>query len=141
MTSHREQIMSAIASTLVGTTGVGTRIWRSRTEAFARNETPCLVIEPGTDRASMPAVSMPRIDWTLSVTIAVGTRGTIPDQLADPVISSIHSKLMADRSLGGLVLDIYPESVDPQLDKADATSCWTVTTWTVRYRTGVTSLA
>lgn len=139
-TSRREAILAAITSTLANTTGVGTRIYRSRVEAFQRNETPAIVIEPGPDRANPEAVSTPKIDWTLLVTIAIGTRGTIPDQLADPVIISIHDKLMADRTLGGKVLDIYPDSVDPQFDKADATSCWTVTTWRVRYRTSVTSV-
>ena len=138
--SKREQILAAIATTLAGTTGVSTRIYRSRVEAFARNEAPALVIEPGTDNAAEEVVSTCKIDWRLTVLVAVYTRGAIPDQLADPIIKDLHSKLLTDRTLGGLVMDIWPVSVDPQMEKADQPALWSVCTYTVRYRTGVTDL-
>jgi len=141
MASKREQILAAIRSTLTGTTGVGTRIYRSRVEAFQRNETPAIVIEPANDTSSSEPVSTCKIDWTLQVLIAVHTRGgAIPDQTADPILVSIHSKLMTDRTLGGLAMDIWPVSIDPQLDKADAASNWTVCTYQVRYRTQITTI-
>ena len=140
MASKREQIMAAIKTALTNTTGVGTRIYRSRVEAFNRNEAPALVIEPGTDTAATEPVSTCKIDWTLTVLVAVHTRGGIPDQTADPIIASVHSKLMADRTLGGLIMDIWPISVDPQFDKADAASCWTVCSYQVRYRSQVTTI-
>ena len=141
MSTKREQILAAIATTLEGTADVGTRIYRSRVEAFARNEAPALVIEPGTDSASEEQVSTCKIDWRLPVLIAVHTRGAIPDQLADPIIASIHSQLMADRTLGGLVMDIWPGTVDPQMEKADQPALWTVLTYNVRYRSSVTDLS
>lgn len=140
MASKREQILAAIRTTLTSTVGVGTRIYRSRVEAFQRNEAPALVIEPGNDTSSPEPVSTCKIDWTLQVLIAVHTRGGIPDQAADPTIVDIHSKLMADRTLGGLVMDIWPVSVDPQFDKADAAANWTVCTYQVRYRTSLSSI-
>lgn len=140
MASKREQILAAIRTTLTSTVGVGTRIYRSRVEAFQRNEAPALVIEPGNDTSSPEPVSSCKIDWTLQVLIAVHTRGGIPDQAADPTIVDIHSRLMADRTLGGLVMDIWPVSVDPQFDKADAASNWTVCTYQVRYRTTIASI-
>jgi hypothetical protein len=141
MPSKRESILAAVATTLVGTTGVAMkRIYRSRVEAFARNEAPALVIEPGTDSASEELVSNCKIDWRLPVLIAVYTRGAIPDQLADPIIISLHSKLMADRTLGGLAMDIFPGTVDPQMEKADQPALWTVCTYNVRYRSSVADL-
>jgi hypothetical protein len=140
MATKRESILAAIVTTLAGTTGVSTRIYRSRVEAFARSEAPALVIEPGTDSAAEELVSTCKIDWRLPVLIAVYTRGAIPDQLADPIINSIHTKLMADRTLGGLVMDIWPGTVDPQIESADQPALWTVCTYNVRYRTSVTSL-
>ena len=141
MTTKREQILAAIATTLEGTANVGARIYRSRVEAFARNEAPALVIEPGTDSAAEEQVSTCKIDWRLPVLVAVYTRGAIPDQLADPIIASIHSQLMADRTLGGLVMDIWPGTVDPQMEKADQPALWTVLTYNVRYRSSVTDLS
>ena len=135
MTTKREQILAAIATTLEDTANVGTRIYRSRVEAFARNEAPA------TDSAAEEQVSTCKIDWRLPVLVAVYTRGAIPDQLADPIIASIHSQLMADRTLGGLVMDIWPGTVDPQMEKADQPALWTVCTYNVRYRTSITDLS
>jgi hypothetical protein len=136
----REQILAEIADTLAGTTGVGTRIYRSRQEAFARNEAPCLLIEPQTDTPSEEFVSTCKIDWRMPVSIIVHTRGAIPEQLAGPIIASLHSKLMADRTLGGLVMDIYPGPVEHAREQADATAGWTTCVYVVRYRTSITDL-
>ena len=131
--SRREQILSYAATALAGTTQVGNRIYRSRVDAFSREEAPAIVVEPGMDRAV--EFSSCKLDWTLELIIAVYTRGQIPDQLADPIIVDVNSRLMADRSMGGLAIDILPAMVDPQRDKADLTSLWTVLTYKVRYRT------
>jgi hypothetical protein len=139
--TKREQIMAAVATALVNTTGVGTRIYRSRVEAFSRNESPALVIEPGLDSAASEPVSTCKIDWTFQLIIAVYTRGAIPDQVADPVIKSVHSKLMTDRTLGGLAMDLWPVSVEPQLASADLPALWTVLTYQVRYRSSITDLS
>ena len=141
MTTKREQILSAIATILADADGVTGRVYRSRQEAFSRNESPAIVIEPGGDQAAAEPVSTCKIDWTFTVVVAVYARGTVPDQTADPVIQSMHSLLMADRTLGGLVMDIWPSSMDPQFDKADLAAGWMVNTYTVRYRTSVTDLS
>ena len=133
MASRREQILAHVAAALAGTVQVGNRIYRSRVEAFSRDEAPAIVVEPGPDRAQ--EYSNCRIDWTLELIVAVYSRGQIPDQLADPIVVDVHSRLMADRSLGGLAIDIMPTLHDPQRDKADLTSQWMVLSYQVRYRT------
>ena len=45
MTTKRETILARIATVLAGTTGVSDRIFRGRTTAFTRSETPSIVIE------------------------------------------------------------------------------------------------
>jgi hypothetical protein len=136
----REQIIEAIATALAGTTGVGPRIYRSRAEAFARNEAPCLLIEPGIDTAREEPVSNCKIDWRLPVSITIHTRGPIPEQLAAPIIADVHTRLMTDRTLGGVAFDIWPQDVTHQREQADATAGWTTCTYTVRYRTSVHDL-
>jgi hypothetical protein len=139
MTSRREQILSAIATALATTDGVSGRVYRSRVEAFSRNEAPAIIIEPGPDRAQ--TYSICKLDWTLDILVVVHTRGQIPDQLADPILVDAHDKLMADRTLGGLAIDIVPTLSDPQRDKAELTSLWQVNTYQVRYRTAVDDLS
>ena len=136
----REQIIAAVATALVGTTGVSTRIYRSRAEAFARDEAPAIIIEPAADVPRGEPVSTCKIDWTLTVAIIVYTRGAIPDQLAAPIVGSLHSKLMVDRTLGGLALDVWPGQVLHQKEQADQTAGWTTCDYTVRYRTSITDL-
>lgn len=136
----RERILAAVTSALAGTTGVSSRIYRSRVEAFARSEAPAIVIEPVDDVPAQEPVSTCKIDWRLQVNILVHTRGAIPDQLAAPIIASLHSKLMADRTLGGLTLDVWPGTVQHQREQADAAAGWTICTYSVRYRTSTTDL-
>lgn len=141
MTTKREQILSAVATALAATNGVTGRVYRSRQEPLSRNESPAVVIQPGSESQSFEPVSTCKIDHTLTLVVAVYARGTIPDQVADPVVKSVHSLLMADRTLGGRVMDIWPLARDPQFSEADLAAVWEVLTYQVRYRTSITDLS
>jgi len=138
--SKRELILAAIRSALTNTVGVGTRIYRSRVEPMARQESPAIVVEPLKDTCDQNT-SLPTLDWSLLVRVAVVTRASIPDQAADPVIESLHSKLMADLTLGGLAIDIQPVQVEFQAVEADVPAGVAMCDYLVRYRTSVTNLA
>ena len=132
--------MAAVASALVGTTGVSTRIYRSRVEPMARAESPAIVIEPLSDTAEQNT-ALPTLDWSLTVRISVIVRGAVPDQLADPIIESLHSKLMADLTLGGYAIDVQPQSVSFEMIEADQPAGVISCDYLIRYRTSVTNLA
>jgi hypothetical protein len=66
MTTKRETILAAIRTALTSTTGVGTRIYRSRVEPIAREESPAIVVEPFSDTASQNT-SLPTLDWAMTV--------------------------------------------------------------------------
>lgn len=140
MTTRRESILAAIASALTGTTGVSTRIYRSRVEPLSRGESPALVIEPINDTAEQNT-SLPTLDWSLTVRIAVIVRGNVPDQIADPIVESLHAKLMADLTLGGYAIDVQPQGVNFELVEADQPAGVIACDYLVRYRTSVTNLA
>lgn len=140
MSSKREQILAAIRAALTGTTGVGTRIYRSRVEPMARQESPAIVVEPVSDTAEQNT-SLPTLDWSLTVRVAVIVRGAIPDQVADPIIESLHAKLMADLTLGGYAIDIQPQSVNFEMVEADQPAGVISCDYLIRYRTSVTNLA
>jgi len=139
MTTKREQVLTAIRTVLTGTAGVGTRIYRSRVEPLARQESPAIVIEPITDQAQQNT-SLPKLDWSLTVRIAVIVRGNIPDQLADATVSSMHTKLMADLTLGGIAYDVQPSLVNFELVEADQPAGVISCDYVVRYRTQVADL-
>lgn len=141
MASKREQILEFAHDALAGVPDVGTRIFRSRIEAFQRSEAPAIVVEPGQDSAISPSASNCYIDWQLMLIVAVYTRGHQPETLADPIISAIHNRLMSDRTMGGLTMDIWPDEVEPSFEKADRPALWTICTFKVRYRTSITDLS
>ena len=140
MTTKREQILSAVRTALTGTTGVGTRIYRSRVEPMARAESPAIVIEPVNDTAEQNT-SLPTLDWSLAVRISVIVRGLIPDQQADSIVADLHSKLMTDLTLGGVAMDIRPQSVNFELVEADQPVGIISCDYLIRYRTSAENLA
>lgn len=139
MTTKRESILAAIKTTLAGTTGVGTRIWRSRVQALARQESPAIVVEPISDNAEQNT-SLPTLDWSLTVRVAVIVRGDVPDQQADATVESLHSKIMADLTLGGYAIDVQPQGVSFDLVEADQPAGVIACDFLVRYRTSLTDL-
>ena len=139
MATKREQILSAIVTTLAGTTGVSTRIYRSRVEPMARQESPAIVVEPVVDQPQQNT-SLPTLDWTLTVRVAVIVRGTVPDQQADATVQSLHAKLMADLTLGGYAIDVQPSLVNFEMVEADQPAGVISCDYVVRYRTQVADL-
>ena len=137
--SIREQILDRIETiTLPGTVQVGSRIYRSRAQAFSRSEAPAISISPGEEdpvdaRRSIGA-SMGRLDLYLPVLIEVYVRGAIPDKLADPICVDVHARMMADRDMGGLAVDVQPDGWRPEYEQADATAGWMGQKFLIRYR-------
>ena len=140
MTSKRESILADIASSLAGTVQVGARIYRSRVEPLARGESPAIVVEPISDTAEQNT-SLPTLDWSLIVRVSVIVRATVPDQAADPIVSDMHSKMVADLTLGGYAIDVQPQSVNFELVEADQPAGVISCTYLVRYRTSVADLS
>jgi hypothetical protein len=140
MATRREQILAAVRTAITGTTGVGSRIYRSRVEPLTRNEAPAIVVEPVADQASQNT-SLPTLDWNLTVRVAVIVRGDVPDQVADPIVQDMHQRLMADLTLGGIAFDIQPINVQFELQSADQTAGVVICDYSVRYRTSITDLS
>jgi hypothetical protein len=138
--SIREQILARIATTVLpGTVQVGSRIYRSRAQAYSRSEAPAITVSPGEDNpANAPrttGASLGRLDNNLPVLIEIYVRGDVPDQLADPIGVDVHARMMADRTLGGLAQDVQPDGWKPEYEQADATAGWIGHKFLIRYRT------
>lgn len=138
--TRREAILAAVRTALTNTVGVGTRIYRNRVEPMTRAESPAIVVEPVTDIPTQNT-SLPTLDWTLRVRVVVICRSTIADQAADPTIESLHTKLMADLTLGGLAIDVQPAQVSFEFVEADVPAAVISCEFDIRYRTSVSSLA
>jgi len=139
MTTRRESILARIRTTLTGTSNVGTRIWRSRVQALARQESPAIIIEPVSDTPEQNT-SLPTLDWSLVVRVSVVVRGDVPDQQADPIVESLHAKLMSDLTVGGNAIDIQPGNVSFEMVDADQPTGVISCDYLVRYRTELDDL-
>ena len=138
MASKREQILAAIKTNLTGTTGVGTRIYRSRVAALTRSESPALVLEPITDT---PDINNTRIDWTLRLRVVVIVRGEIPENIADSTIESLHTKILTNTTLGGLAIDIQPSTQTFEVLDADQPAGVITCEYEIQYRTEYNKLS
>ena len=135
MSSKREQILAAIKTNLTGTTGVGTRIYRSRVAALTRAESPALVLEPITDTPNINNSTYLKIDWTLRIRVVVVVRGEIPENIADSTIESLHTKILTNTTLGGLAIDIQPSTQSFEVLDADQPAGIITCEYEIQYRT------
>ena len=133
-----EAILAAVVTRLATITGL--TVYRSRADALSKRQAPAIIVEPGVATAARPGASTNRLDWSMDVQVIIHTRGAIPDQLAGPYLVQVHSLLMADRTLGGLVMDIWPQQFDPQREQADQTAGWQICTYGITYRTFIHDL-
>jgi len=137
MTSKSERILSAIDAALAPTDGVSGRVFRDRWEALARNEMPAIVIEPQSESDEI-ITTTETLTTTLAVNIDVLISGAPLSTLADPIRVSLHSLLIADATLRGLVISCYPtgrqwEAVSGEIGLLRCS-------YAVRYRTSLGSL-
>ena len=140
MATKRERILAALKTNLANTVGVGTRIYRSRAEAFTRSETPAIIIEPISDTPAETQNFNDRINWDFRIRISVVVRGAVPDQVADPTIESLHTKVLTDPSIGGLALDIRPSTTNFEILDADQPAGVISCEFDIEYRTTYNSL-
>ena len=139
MTTRREHIIDAIKTALAGTTSVGSRIYRSRTTAITRENSPCLLIEATSETAEQKA-SVAALDFTVDVTISIITRGDVPDELADPIDESLHARLVSDVTLGGYAMDIVRSGTSWEKFDADQAGGVSTCSYSIRYRTAINDL-
>lgn len=135
----REQILQAVMNSLTGTSGVSTRIYRSRVQAFKKNEHPAIIVEPVSDTASHN--TSPRLIWDMVFGVTLLVRADIPDSSGDSSIEDIHSKIMGDATLQGLVVDLQPLNTNWQFLEADDTLGIIINQYKVTYQTALDDLS
>lgn len=119
--TKREQIIAAAVSALAGTTGVGSRIFRSRQDALDADESPSLVVTPDSEEPT--ELTNGYVEARLLFSVEVYARAvSAPDSTADATVQSAHAKLMADPTLGGLAIDLAEAGTEWDFDQADQTA-------------------
>jgi hypothetical protein len=139
VTTAREGILAALA-TLAGTVP-GATFYRSREAAVARSEGSAIVLAPEDEPVELRTAASPVALRNLTALFTILARGEIPDQVADPIIESLHRKLMADRTLGGLCALLTEHSTKWTYEVADLTAAAIEIRYVVRYATSAIDLS
>jgi len=135
--SKSERILAAIEAALTPTAGISGQVFRDRWEALARNEMPAIVIEPQSEDDDV-LTTTETLTTTLRVSVDVLISGAPLSTLADPVRVSAHALLLADATLRGLIISIYPTG--RQWDAVSGEIGVLRCSYAVRYRTSLGSL-
>ena len=134
--SKSERILAAIATALAPTAGISSRVFRDRWEAVARNETPCIVIEPQGESDEVPEVGPINTDLTVSIDILIS--GSPLSTLADPIRVDVHARLMAASFTGLGVIHVYPQNRQWQAEPGEIGILQA--SYAVRYRSSLSDL-
>jgi hypothetical protein len=105
---------------------------RSRTEMLQQAEMPAAIIQALTETPTQNT-SACKIDKKLLVAVLVFVHGEITDEIADPIITEIHKRLMptvngfVDMTLGGLpgVQDVREAGINFKPDAVDGIAAMT----------------
>jgi hypothetical protein len=99
MTTLREGIMSAVLNKLVTMSSLAsTKVFRSRETAITRAESPCIVLRKVSE-ADPETFNVSQRELVFAVDIF--SRGENAEVDTDAIENEVHSKLMAERTLGG----------------------------------------
>ena len=115
--TKRETILARVEAALAGTAGVSTRIYRDRVAAFARAETPALVIEPVSDEADQLAVG--RLSWNLVFQVLVIVRAEEASSASDSIVQEVHNRIISDATLDAMATSLLPTRTDWTFHDAD----------------------
>jgi hypothetical protein len=144
MSTKREQILAALKTKLDAVSQATGGVFRSRLYALKKDQQPAISIEPISDNADPSMIGV--IDWSMLVRVAVIVRGDIatnvaPETAADPIVNAVHSRMISDRSLGGLTMDIEPVSANFELQPGDQPIGVVSLGYRVQYRTSANDLS
>ena len=141
MATKREQILAALKTKLTGTTGVSTRIYRSRPEALTKAATPAIILEPVSDNPRETDTIFSKITWEFRVRVSVIVRGKIPDKVADPTVNSLYTKILTDPTIGGLAIDIRPSVTNFEILESDEPAGIVSAEFEIDYRSSYDNLS
>jgi hypothetical protein len=107
-----EQIADAITAAL---TGAGLAVRLSTESLYSYEDLPVIVLVMGSETAR-PTAGVGYVYWDLSVSLLIGADGDSPTLAPESVRAQAHAALYADRTLGGVVIDLTVSAVNRHID-------------------------
>lgn len=134
MNTWRETILEAVKNRLISADVASGNVYRSRVEAFRRDELPAVIVKPGPERVENTSrgIAMRRF----GIHIEVHARGNPAESYADVVLAAAHSALMADQTLGDVIVRLLEEeTLEPSYADGDEAAISIITTYVAIYPT------
>lgn len=128
MTSTITQILDRLDAVLWANAAAGTQVFRERTDAQSRQETPCINTLVRDDVSTPFSAEMDRHE--LWVELRINIRADTPTPLAELVHQSVHGALVRDPTLTALCVGVRQLGGGFEREEADLSSLIKV----VRYR-------
>jgi len=146
-----EQIMAAIKATLAAAGLIvldpeapeGTEAIEPADDATVRDDIerpyafqdgPCVILDCG-DEYPEPVVGMGWVYWNLEVLALIAAEGPVPKMAPEPTRAAVHSALYADRTLGGVVIDLAVGPISRGTDAVNPACGVAQVTYKLKYRT------
>ena len=143
MTIMTNAAVAAIVAALSAGTPVASQVARVRLRPLAATQTFAVVVTPLQAEASPAAINpnLP-VSWTSAIRVECYARtsaATTPDVAVDSLVEAVYARLMADPTLGGVVVSLQPQSLSWDFDAdADQTVCATFVFTALQRSTGAT---
>lgn len=133
-------VTTAVLASLSAATPVCSQIARVRLRPLAQASTQAVVVRPGGAEVLEQALSPGYpVSWSIAMAVECYQRvpaGVAPDIAVDTLLEAVYARLMADPTLGGVLLALQPQSVALDFDAdAEQTACATLV-FTARLRGG-----
>lgn len=131
MTTAFGTIVAAIKTALEASPAVSAQVDRARLRPVPESQETAVSIRLESAAADRFAILNGPTDWDTTILIECYARSAgatqTADEAVDALLGSVWAKLAADTSLGGLVMDLNPVSLEYDFDgKADDMACVTL---------------
>lgn len=139
MTSMVSAACTAMLDALTAGTPVAAQVLRVRLRPIASSQPTAVVVRPLRAEVAEAAMSpiLP-ISWTSEIAVECYARcgaDTSPDLAVDALVEAVYARLLADPTLGGVVLALRPQGIAFDFDAdGDQTACATLV-FNARHRT------
>ena len=140
MATKFDQILDALKVLLQNAPAVSANVEREKARPWDAEVSIGLNIVPEADPLTETG-GYSHTDRAMMVDFQITARGDQPTKQGDPTVEALHNRLMSDRTLGGLAIDIQVGDNDIEWDDAERDYCVLHRRYRVMYRTSETNLS
>lgn len=137
MATKTADIVAAIVTKLT-TAGLTART--STDENWSFETMPVVVVDVGAERPEGVVGLGGYVYWNLDIKLVIADEGATPKLAPETTRQTAHAALYADRTLGGLAIDIRAGQVQRQIDDENPAAGIAQCEYTVLYRVGEATL-